>query len=155
MCPQIQVRESRIEDVPLLYQLITEMSVFERLPLTITEAQLSHDGYGAAPHFHAFIAFAGDEPAGYALTHGCYTDFEGRGLFLESFYVREPFRGAGVADRLLSEVVGLAREQRSFGIVLNILRWNARAVRFFQKAGAAELGDRAIYVIPAVPDSGA
>ena len=125
------------------------MSDYERLPMLLTERQLSLDGFGEAPLFQALLAFIDDEPAGYALTHRCYTDFEGRGLFLESLYVKEPFRGQGVAERLLSGVSRVARDQQCYGIVLNILRWNSRAVVFFRNAGAVELDDRAVYVIPA------
>ena len=133
----------------LLFELIREMSDYERLPLMIDEQQLSVDGFGEAPLFEAHVAFVDEQPAGYALTHGCYADFEGRGLFLESLYIREPFRGHDVAKRLLSEVCRVARDRQCYGIVLNILRWNTRALVFFQEAGATELDDRSIFVIPA------
>ncbi|HYK52047.1 MAG TPA: GNAT family N-acetyltransferase [Candidatus Eremiobacteraceae bacterium] len=117
--------------------------------MLITEQQLSLDGFGDAPLFQALLAFVDDEPAGYALTHSCYTDFEGRGLFLESLYVTEKYRGQDVAEKLLREVSRVARDQRCYGIILNILRWNSRALAFFRKAGAVELDDRAVYVIAA------
>src|SRR5215469_15389578 len=143
---EISIRPAKHEDSGLLFGLICEMSEYERLPMLLTEHQLSLDGFGEAPLFRAFLAFADAEPAGYALTHACYTDFEGRGLFLESLYVKEPFRGQGVADQLLSEVARVARDQECYGIILNILRWNSPALAFFKKAGAVELNDRTIYV---------
>ncbi len=145
----LDVRKARAEDVGLLHELIKEMSEYERLPLLITERQLLLDGFGDAPLFQALLAFVNNQPAGYAMTHGCYSDFEGRGLFLESLYIKESFRGHNVAGRLLSEVARVARDQRCYGIILNILRWNSRALAFFQKAGAVELDDRAIFLIPA------
>ena len=145
----IRIRKARAEDVALLHELIREMSDYERLPLTITTRQLLLDGFGEAPLFEALLAFVDSQSAGYALVHSCYTDFEGRGLFLESFYIREPFRGKDVATRLLSEVARIARDQKCYGVILNILRWNSRALKFFQKAGAVKLDDRAIFLIPA------
>lgn len=145
----IRIRRAVAEDVTLLYALITEMSDYERLPMTLTEQQLSVDGFGEMPLYEAYVAFVDDQPAGYALTHGCYADFEGRGLFLESLYVKESFRGHDVADRLLAEVCRSARDRECYGIVLNILRWNSRALAFFQRAGAVALDDRAIFLIPA------
>jgi GNAT superfamily N-acetyltransferase len=144
---EILIRRARAEDVPLLYDLIKKMSDYERLPLKTTEQQLLLDGFGEAPLFQTYVAFVDEQPAGYALTHGCYSDFEGRGLFLESLYINDPFRGHGVAECLLSEICRIARDQQSFGIVLNILRWNSRALAFFQKAGAVELDDRGTFVI--------
>ena len=147
--PEVQIRKARAEDVALLFKLIREMSDYERLPLTIDERRLLVDGFGEAPLFEAHLAFVNEQAAGYALTHGCYADFEGRGLFLESLYIKEPFRGHGVAERLLSEVRRVARDRQCYGIVLNILRWNTRALAFFREAGAVELDDRSIFVIPA------
>lgn len=146
---EIQIRRALAEDVALLYELITEMSDYERLPLVVTEQQLSVDGFGEVPLYEAHLAFVDDQAAGYALTHGCYADFEGRGLFLESLYVKEAFRGHEVAERLLSAVSRVARDRQCYGIVLNILRWNSRALAFFRKAGAVALDDRAIFLIPA------
>ena len=146
---EIRIRRALAEDVTLLHELITEMSDYERLPLMITEQQLSVDGFGEVPLYEAYVAFVNDQPAGYALTHGCYADFEGRGLFLESLYVKGPFRGHDVAERLLSEVCRVARDRECYGIVLNILRWNSRALAFFRRAGAVALDDRAIFLIPA------
>lgn len=125
------------------------MSDYERLPLALSERQLLLDGFGETPLFDVRLAFVDEQPAGYALTYGCYTDFEGRGLFLESLYVKERYRGHGVAARLLADVRRVARDRRCYGIVLNILRWNSRALAFFKNAGAAELDDRAVFVIPA------
>ena len=145
---EIRIRKARAEDVTLLYELIKEMSDYERLPLIMTERQLFLDGFGEAPLFEAHMAFVDEEPAGYALTHGCYADFEGRGLFLESLYVKESCRGHDVAERLLSEVCRVAHDRHCYGIVLNILRWNSRALAFFRRAGAKELDDRSTFLIP-------
>lgn len=147
--PQIRTRKARADDAALLHELIREMSAYERLPLALTEHQLLLDGFGETPLFEAHLAFVDEQAAGYALTHGCYADFEGRGLFLESLYVKERYRGHDVAARLLADVRRVARERRCYGIVLNILRWNSRALAFFKNAGAAELDDRSIFVIPA------
>ena len=148
----IRIRRARAEDASLLFELIKEMSDYERLPLRIDEQRLSVDGFSEAPLFEAHLAFVNEQAAGYALTHGCYADFDGRGLFLESLYIKEPFRGHGVAERLLSEVRRVARDRQCYGVVLNILRWNTRALAFFQEAGAVELDDRAIFVIPAIKE---
>jgi len=145
---EIQIRKAREEDVPVLQELIEEMSHYERLPLAMTEGRLLKDGFGEPELFHALLAYVGDQPAGYALTHSCYASFVGRGLFLEDLYIREPFRGHDVGKRLLGAVARLASEQECFEIVLNILRWNLPALGFFRKAGAVELDDRAVFRIP-------
>ena len=144
---EIRIRKARAEDVPVLHELIEEMSQYERLPRATTEERLLRDGFGEAPLFDALLAYFGDQIAGYALTYSCYESFEGKGLFLEDLYVREAFRSHQVGKQLLSAVARLARDQECFGIVLNILRWNSPALGFFRNAGAVELDDRGIFWI--------
>jgi GNAT superfamily N-acetyltransferase len=144
---EIRVRNAGAEDVPLLKQLIDEMSEFERLPHYITEDALLRDGFGAIPKFRALVASADEEAAGYAFVHGCYSSFEGAGLYLEDLYVRPGFRGQSVGKVLLAAVARLAMEQDCFGIVLNVLHWNSPAFAFFERAGANELNDRRVLCI--------
>jgi GNAT superfamily N-acetyltransferase len=141
---EFQVREAAADDIPLLKDLIDEMAVFERLPLSITEATLLRDGFQGQPKYRAFLAFCKKEPAGYAFVHDCYSSFDGRGIYLEDLYVRPAFRGKTAAIDLLRHVARLALENDCFGIVLNVLRWNAPSSTFFARAGAIVLDDRQV-----------
>ena len=138
----IQVRLADSADTGLLLQLITEMGCQERMPVFTSEERLAKDGFDFAPKFHAFIAQAGMQVAGYALAFNCYSSFRGSGLFLEDLFVRDEFRGKGVGQALLSRVTAWAAELGCFGIMLNVLDWNESALRFFERAGASVLSDR-------------
>lgn len=138
----IHVRLADPADTPLLLQLITEMGNQERMPVFTSEERLAEDGFGSPPKFHAFIAHAGIRVAGYALAFNCYSSFRGSGLFLEDLFVRDEFRGKGVGHALLSRVAASAAELGCFGIMFNVLDWNERALKFFEKAGASVLSDR-------------
>lgn len=129
-------------DVPLIKALIEEMAEHANLPVARTEAQLAADGFGQLPAFQVFLAEWNRETAGYALFYECYSSFRGRGLFLEDVYVKEPFRGRGIANALVSRVAQIAIERSCFGIEFNVLAWNEAAMRFFTKAGAVELEGR-------------
>jgi GNAT superfamily N-acetyltransferase len=128
-------------DVHLLKTLIDEMGEYERLPVSISEETLEHDGFGPRQEFRVLIAELDNEPAGYAFFLGCYSTFRGRGLFLEDLFVRPQFRGKKVGDALLSHVAAIAREENCFGIMLNVLAWNQPAIEFFRKRGATLLED--------------
>lgn len=138
----IQVRQAGSADAELLLQLIGEMGEQERMPVFTNEEKLARDGFGSAPKFHAFIAQAGTQVAGYALAFDCYSSFRGSGLFLEDLFVRDEFRGQGVGKVLMSRVKAMATELGCFGIMLNVLDWNEPAQRFFERAGATELSER-------------
>jgi GNAT superfamily N-acetyltransferase len=141
---EFRVREAAFDDVPLLKELIDEMAVFERLPLSITETALLRDGFRCDPKYRAFLAFCKKEPAGYAFVHDCYSSFDGRGIYLDDLYVRPAFRGKPPAIDLLRHVARLALDNDCFGIVLNVLRWNAPSFTFFERAGATILEDRQV-----------
>jgi GNAT superfamily N-acetyltransferase len=143
----IRIRDAVETDVPLLQRLIEEMSEYEHLPLRITEATLMRDGFTGVPKFRVLLAFGGDDAAGYAFVHGCYSSFQGAGLFLEDLFVRASFRGNAVGKALLAAVARLALDEKCFGIVLNVLEWNAPAFAFFARAGAVPTADRSILCI--------
>ena len=143
----IQIRDAVAADVPLLKQLIEEMSEYERLPLSINEETLLRDGFAGVPKFRVLLAFGGEDAAGYAFVHGCYSSFQGAGLFLEDLFVRTSFRGNAVGSALLAAVARLAIDEKCFGIVLNVLEWNAPAFAFFARAGAVPTADRSILCI--------
>jgi GNAT superfamily N-acetyltransferase len=144
----IRVRAALADDIPLLKELIDEMSVFERLPISITEDVLLRDGFHGVPKFRALLAFNKKEPAGYAFVYDCYSSFEGRGVYLEDLYVRPAYRGKSAAIELLRAVARAALDSECCGIVLNILRWNTPSYKFFTRAGAAILDDRQVLRIP-------
>lgn len=138
----IQVRDADGADAELLLQLIREMGSQERLAVLTNKERLSKDGFGATPKFHAFIAQAGAQVAGYALAFNCYSSFRGSGLFLEDLFVRDEFRGKGVGKALMARVTDMATELGCFGIMLNVLDWNKPALKFFERAGASVLSER-------------
>lgn len=138
----VNVRTAQQSDVDTLMALITRMSEYERLPLTIDRHVLLADGFGLNPRFHAAIVEVDSHPAGYALYHDCYSSFEGRGMFLEDLFVDARFRGTGVGDALLTHVSQLAVDEGCFGIMFNVLVWNDPALKFFARAGAITLDDR-------------
>jgi len=143
----IRVQQAGAKDVSLLKRLIDEMGEYERLPLSITEATLMRDGFTGMPKFRVLLAFCDEDAAGYAFLHGCYSSFQGAGLFLEDLFVRSAFRGKSVGRALLSAVAAVALEQDCFGIVLNVLNWNTPAFSFFARAGALPMADRSVHCI--------
>jgi len=56
--------------------------------VTITEAMLTRDGFGAHPRFRTLIAEWNRAAAGYAICFPIYSTFQGPALCLEDVYVR-------------------------------------------------------------------
>jgi hypothetical protein len=51
----LRIRRASVEEVPLLREMILEFATFEKLreEVTITEAMLARDGFGAQQRFRA------------------------------------------------------------------------------------------------------
>jgi GNAT superfamily N-acetyltransferase len=138
----LSIRPAEAGDVSVLNALIRELAEFERLPVSVTDADLLRDGFGARPKFRALIAEWDSQPAGYAFFFDYYSTFEGRaGVFLEDIYVREAFRGKKIGHALLAQVAAIAREENCFGVRWQVLDWNTRAIEFYRRIGAEFLDE--------------
>jgi GNAT superfamily N-acetyltransferase len=137
----ISIRSGTVNDVPLLKTLIQEFAEYEHDSVVTTEERLRQDGFGARPKFQVLIAEIDGPPAGYALFFECYSSFQGPGIFLEDLYVRRQFRGKSVGRALLAHVARLTKETNGFGIMFNVLDWNAPAIEFYRAIGATFLDD--------------
>jgi GNAT superfamily N-acetyltransferase len=132
------IRPATIRDVALLRDMIRELAEFERLLelATITEEELTRDGFGENPRFRALIAEWDGQAAGYAVVFGYYSTWAGRGLVLEDLFVREAFRGRGIGAALLAAVARAAVEEGCYGIHWSVLDWNEKAIELYKALGA-------------------
>lgn len=138
----LSIRSAQASDVSLLKTMIHEFATFERLPVIVTEADLLRDGFGDRPKFRALIAEWDTEPAGYALFFDYYSTFHGRhGIFLEDVYLRTEFRGKGIGKALFARAALIAQQENCFGLRWQVLDWNAAAIDFYQRLGAAFLDE--------------
>lgn len=54
---------------------------------------------------------------------------------VKRFFVHKNYRGQGVAQSLLKHLISKAKEMAVERIVLDVLKSNARAIRFYEKSG--------------------
>jgi GNAT superfamily N-acetyltransferase len=86
------------------------------------------------------------EPGGdvvtFALFFHNFSTFLGRkGLYLEDLYVKQDRRGHGHGKRMLAALAALAVERQCGRFEWSVLDWNANAIAFYEKMGAAVLPD--------------
>lgn len=78
---------------------------------------------------------------GYAFWHfGYETAWAARGSYLADLYVRAPWRGTGVADRLLRAVAAKTRDAGGSYVWWTTHRVNARARAFYRRQAFEEEG---------------
>jgi diamine N-acetyltransferase len=66
----------------------------------------------------------------------------GPSIELHRFYLDRPAHGSGLAQRLIAEVFAAAAQQGAALVWLGVWERNARATRFYEKCGFADVGSQ-------------
>ena len=134
----LTIRPLEPDDTPALLAMMRELARLEKQEqfLGATEELIRENMFGERPMFSGIIAMAGGEPAGY-LTYGeGYTSWGMRRYVkVDDLFVREPFRGRGIARRLMLAIERMVIERGTYA------RWtvspgNERAIDFYKSLGA-------------------
>ena len=107
-----------------------------------TDERLRAALFGSSPAAEAVIAFAGNEPAGFALFFRNFSTFVGKpGLYLEDLFVRPAWRGQGLGLALLAHLAGIAVDRGYGRMEWSVLDWNELALGFYRRLGARPMSD--------------
>ena len=140
----LRIEPATIHDVPLILQFIQELAAYEQLAhaCVATEDDLRTQLFGPDPVAHTVIAYAGDEPAGFALYFFNFSTFLARpGLYLEDLYVKPALRKRGIGRALLAYLARVASERGCGRMEWSVLNWNEPAIRVYRGIGAQPLED--------------
>jgi len=135
----LRIERATERDVPLILRLIKALAEYERMAdeVVATEDRVRETLFGAQPSAEVVVAYAGDEPAGFALYFHNYSTFLARpGLYLEDLFVVPKFRGRGYGKALLVHLARLAVERGCGRFEWSVLDWNEPAIGFYKKLGA-------------------
>ena len=144
----LRIEAAGERDVPRIHGLIKSLAEYERLSheVVATEASLRESLFGEHPAAEAVIAYAEDEPIGFALWFHSYSTFLGRrGLYLEDLFVLPEWRGRGVGRALLAHLARIAVARRCGRMEWAVLNWNEPAIRFYRSIGARPMDDWTVY----------
>src|SRR5262249_25884826 len=92
----IGIRQAQPGDEALVLSFIRELAEYEKLQheVVATEAAVAAALFGAKPRAYCDLAYAGKEPAGFALWFYNFSTFLAKpGIYLEDLFVRPQFRG--------------------------------------------------------------
>ena len=107
-----KIRPARLEDVPIILQLIHDLATYERAPdeVTATEEQLVDVLFGEKPAAEVLLVFEEGLPVGFAVYFFNFSTWLGRaGLYLEDLFMKPEKRGKGYGRALLVELAKIAR----------------------------------------------
>jgi GNAT superfamily N-acetyltransferase len=139
------VRRARLEDVPVVLQLVKELATYEREPdaVVATEAMLRDVLFGSEPK--VFCHVAEDDAGsvvGVAIWFVNFSTWLGtHGIYLEDLFISPVARGGGYGRALLQELARIAVAEGYGRIDWAVLDWNEPAQGFYAALGAQPQDD--------------
>ena len=144
----LQIRPARVEDVPVILELIRDLATYELAPdeVTATEEQLVDVLFGERPAAEVLLAFEGKSPVGFAVFFHNFSTWLGRpGLYLEDLFVKPEKRGKGYGRALLVELAKIAMERGCGRMEWAVLDWNEPAIKFYRALGAKPMDEWTVF----------
>jgi GNAT superfamily N-acetyltransferase len=144
---KLRIDSATERDVPLILKLIKDLAEYERLSHAVvaTEATLRESLF-VKHAAEVVIAYAGTEPAGFAMFFQTFSTFLGvPGMYLEDLFVEPRWRRQGVGEALLAHLAGIAVERGYGRLEWSVLDWNELAIRFYRKLGARPMDEWTVY----------
>lgn len=145
-----ELRPVTEEEIPTLHGLVRALAEFEELSSSVvsTAEDLRRGFFGSGAIAEAVIAWQGDAAVGFAIWYETFSTFRGRkGLYLEDLYVASEHRGRGLGQALMRHVARVAVERDYCRLEWEVLRWNTRAIEFYESLGGKSSGEWELYTL--------
>ena len=140
----VLVRPARPADAALIHGFVRQLADYERLlhAVRATEADIAGLLFGPQPRAACDIAEIDGEAVGFALWFYSVSTFAGRaGLYVEDLFVVPQARGRGAGKALLAALARRCIDEDLGRLEWAVLDWNAPAIAFYDRVGAASLDD--------------
>ena len=138
-----KVRLGQKEDMQAVFNLITELAVFEKEPdaVEITVTDLVRDGFSETPKFKVFVAEQEHNIIGIALFYERFSTWKGRTIHLEDLIVTKSKQKIGAGKALYTAVLKHAYDNNFNRVAWEVIDWNTNAIDFYKNTGATYLND--------------
>ena len=139
----IKIRNAKKEDMKRVHELIMELALYEKLPkeVDLTKDDLINDGFGEKKLFSCFVAEVNSRVEGMAIIYNRYSTWKGRTIHLEDLVVTKKMRNNGIGALLLDKVILFGKEMGVKRISWEVIDWNTKAIKFYERKGAKLIPD--------------
>ena len=139
----ITIRKAKKEDMSRVHELILELAIYEKLPqeVEVNQSDLINDGFGENPLFHCFVAEVNSIVEGMAIIYNRYSTWKGKTVHLEDLIVTKNMRNKGIGALLLDKVILFGKEMNVKRISWEVIDWNKKAIKFYERKGAKLIDD--------------
>ena len=142
----IKIRNAKKKDMKRVHQLIMELAKYEKLPeeVDISTNDLINDCFGKNKLFNCFVAEVNSKIEGMAIVYNRYSTWKGETLHLEDLIVTKNMRNMGIGALLLDKVILFGKEMGVKRITWEVIDWNKKAIKFYERKGAKLIDDWSI-----------
>ena len=139
----IKIRNVKKEDMKRVHELIMELALYEKLPkeVDLTTDDLIKDGFGEKKLFNCFVAEINSNVEGMAIVYNRYSTWKGKTIHLEDLIVTKKMRNNGIGALLLDKVILFGKEMGVKRISWEVIDWNIKAIKFYERKGAKLIPD--------------
>lgn len=132
------IRKGIKEDIDQVFQLVLELARFENAEHEVKNSvsRMKEEGFKNNPAFEFFVAEFEEKIVGMALYYFSYSTWKGRSIYIDDLVVLENYRRQGIGDRLLKEVLKVAKKEKCGKVHWQVLDWNKPAINYYRKIGA-------------------
>lgn len=137
------VRPGAAGDAAQALALIRELATYERASseVTLTLERFARDAEAGRFAWTVAVLEGSNRVIGLALHYPRYSTWKGGTWYLEDLVVTEEWRGRGVGRALFEAVVWTAQTRDAARLEWQVLDWNAPALAFYDRFGAAMDGE--------------
>jgi len=138
----LQIRPAAEGDIRLILTFIRKLAEYGDIAdeVSATEDDVSEALFGRQRVADAIIAYAGPDPAGFAIYSYSFSSFHGRpGIYVEDLFVEQAYRGSGIGKALLVYIAQVGQQRGCARLEWSVLNWNERAMEFYQDLGAVPM----------------
>ncbi|MFA0816586.1 MAG: N-acetyltransferase family protein [Anaerofustis sp.] len=147
MMQNLNIREARQTDVPLILDMIKELAVYEDM-LDCVEAteEIVVASLFIRNKANALIVEYKTKPIGYVIYFYNFSTFTGRpGLYIEDIYIAPEMRKNGFGKYIFRYLAQIAKEENCARIEWACLDWNEASIRFYKSMDAVDMNEWTIY----------
>jgi len=146
--PAFRIEPATESDVPAILRLIKGIAEYEKLSheVVATEARIRASLFGPRPAAEVILAYADEEPVGFAVFFHNFSTFLGRpGMYLEDLFVQPAWRKKGLGRLLIAHVAKVAVERECGRMEWAVLDWNEPAIEFYRNLGARGMHEWTVF----------